>query len=179
MGRLGDYLDIWELEIAKRLKDVVTDDGSGEALVDADEVAFFGSMRTLPPSMDYLREIGTPVIDAEVYIIGIKDGQLIGPEIWFGQDMRPRLEDLGIAMQQKMSDMMEVVDEEGFGAPTMVKIAVKTSTGKTVAKYDFDPLPAPPAQGMTKADWAFDVWAGQIVDAGGAIAQIEASKEEN
>lgn len=179
MGKLGDYLDIWGLRVAKLLKDVILDDRSGATLVDADEVAFFGSMRTLPPSMSYLKEIGTPLIEAEVYLIGIKDGQLIGPEKWFAHDMRDRLEDAAATLKRKMADMMETVDEEGFEAPTMVKIAVQTSSvGKAVFKYDFDPLPEPPSGGMTKADWGFDIWLDEVAKAESAIKQIEMSKEK-
>jgi hypothetical protein len=173
MGKLGDWLDVWESDVAKMLRRIVLPEGISETVVDADEVCFFGSVQTLPRSMEYLLSIGTPVITPEVYLVGIKDGELIPPDIWFVPPMQKRLDAEHEKLSQGMTQLMEICDEEGFTKPTAVKSAVVVSTGEAFTKYDFDPLPKPPYPGMTAADWAFDVWTHHIQSVGSAFRELK------
>jgi hypothetical protein len=173
MGKLGDWLDIWEPDMAKTLRRIVLPEGTQETAADADEVCFFGSVRTLPRSMEYLRSLGTPVITPEVYVVGIKDGKLIPPQIWFASPVRERLEAVQDKFSQEMTQLMEICDREGFTKPAAVKSAVIVSTGEAFTKYDFDPLPRPPYPEMSAADLAFDIWTYRIQRAGSAFRELK------
>jgi hypothetical protein len=177
MGKLGDWLDKWEVEVAAMLRNVVLPEGTTNALVDADEVCFFGSVRTLPRSMEYLLSIGTPVIPPEIYVVGIKNGELIPPSIWNEAQIRVRLKSVYEKLVEGMTTLMEICDDEGFTSPTAVKTAVIVSTGEALTKYEFDPLPAPPSGGMSAADWAFDVWTDRIINVGSAYREIKGSQK--
>ena len=156
MGRLGDWLDVFEVEITQKLRNVIESDGG--RLVDADEVSFFGVPKFLPPSMEYLHSIGTPVLEAEIYLIAIKNGKLIGPETWYAGSMRDRLEGLVSWMREKLATIIEICDEEGFNPPYTVKTAVVIDSEDTYTKYEFTPLPHSPVEWATAADLAFDAW---------------------
>ncbi|GHT14697.1 hypothetical protein FACS189426_21390 [Bacteroidia bacterium] len=177
MGKLGDWLEEWEVEVAAMLRNIVLPAGANNALVDVDEVCFFGSVRELPRSMDYLQSIGTPVIPPEIYVVGIKDSELIPPNIWYEGQMRVRLEAVSKKLMEGMKTLMQICDDEGFTRPTAVKTAVVVSTGEALTKYDFDPLPAPPYKGMSAADWAFDVWTECIRSVGSAYQELQGSKK--
>jgi hypothetical protein len=179
MGRLADWLDKWEVDVAAMLRNIVMPEGNSAALVDADEVCFFGSVRTLPKSMEYLLTIGTPDITPEVYVVGMKNGKLIPPEIWYASDMRWLLENAADKLMPEMMEMMEICDDEGFTRPTAVKMAVVVSTGEAFTKYDFDPLSAPPFGGMTAADWAFDEWTTRVQSVGSAMKELKDAFERD
>jgi hypothetical protein len=173
MGRLADWLDTWESDVAKMLRNIVLPEGARGAVVDADEICFFGSVKTLPQSMGYLNSIGTPVIKPEIYVVGMKDGMLIPPEIWFAPSMRERLEARRGKLSEGMTELMKICDEEGFTKPTAVKSAVIVSTGEAFTKYDFNPLPRSPYQGISAVDWAFDMWTGSIQNTGSAFQELK------
>jgi hypothetical protein len=178
MGRLGDWLNLWEARIASRIRRIVLPEEGHDALVDADEVCFFGAVRTLPKSMAYLQTLGTPQIEPEVYVVGIKRGEPVAPNIWFAPPRREQLESIAKILMKEMTELMNLCAEEGFFPPTAVKTAVVVSTGETFTKYEFDPLPAPPYPGMTAADWAFDEWTNRIRDAGSAMQELQEPKKE-
>ncbi|MDR1602541.1 MAG: hypothetical protein LBS42_08960 [Tannerella sp.] len=177
MGKLGDWLNVWEADIASRIRRIVLPDEGRSALVDADEVCFFGAVRTLPRSMEYLQSLGTPQINPEVYIIGVKRGELVAPDIWFAPPRREQLEAVAKILMREMTELMNLCAEEGFFPPAAVKTAVTVSTGQTFTKYEFDPLPGPPFAGMTAADWAFDQWTNRIRDVGSAMQELQESKK--
>ncbi|MDR1883643.1 MAG: hypothetical protein LBR26_12805 [Prevotella sp.] len=177
MGRLGDWLEKWEAEVAAMLRKVVFSQETNKAIVEADEVCFFGSVQGLPPSLHYMSMVGTPVVAPEIYVVGIKDGQLIPPHIWNGTLLRERLEWASKDLMEGMTTLMSICDDEGFTRPTAVKTAVVIATDEAFTKYDFDPLPAPPYRGMTAADWAFDRWTDRINSAGSAYRELKESKK--
>jgi hypothetical protein len=178
MGRLGDWLDQWEVNVATMIRRIViTEDG--KVIVDADEVCFFGSVQTLPRSMGYLKSVGTYEMTPEVYVVGMKNGTMIPPNIWFASPVREHLEQITGTLMQGLKDMITICDEEGFSRPTAVKIAVVASTGEAQTKYEFDPLPKPPYRSMSLADWAFDVWVTNIQDVGSAYKEVLESKNRN
>jgi hypothetical protein len=171
MGRLNDWLEVFEADAAQKMREVIESDDV--RLVDADEVCFYGAPQHLPPSMEYLRSMGTPVLPAEVYIVGIKDGHMIGPEIWFADPMRERLEELALWLQESLARIVEICDEEGFGPPTVIKSAIVVGTDEAFTKYEFDPLPRSPVEWATAADLAFDAWTQQIEETGSAYKLIK------
>lgn len=173
MGRLSDWLAVWEADVAGMLRDVVWSKITQRKIVDADEVCFFGSVRTLPRSMDYLMTIGKPVISPEIYVVGLKDGKLIPQDIWFEPAVITRLETITEELMQGMTKLMEICDEEGFTKPTAVKSAVVVSTGEAFTKYDFDPLPKPPHSYMSAADWSFNLWAYRVQTTGSALQELK------
>jgi hypothetical protein len=173
MGRLSDWLEVWEADVAGVLRRIVLPEGAQEKIVDADEVCFFGSVRTLPRSMDYLTIVGTPVIDPEIYVVGLKDGKLIPQDVWFAPTVTKRLEAVSEKLKQGMTKLMEICDEEGYTKPTAVKSAVVVSTGEAFTKYDFDTLPKPPYAYMSAADWSFDLWAHRVQTTGSALQELK------
>ncbi|MDR1879451.1 MAG: hypothetical protein LBQ78_00775 [Tannerellaceae bacterium] len=177
MGRLGDWLEKWEAEVAEMLRKIVFSKETNTAIVEADEVCFFGSVQGLPPSLHYMSMVGTPVVAPEIYVVGIKDGQLIPPNIWTGTLLRERLEWASIALTKGMRTLMDICDEEYFTRPTAVKTAVVIATDEAFTKYDFDPLPSPPFPGMSAADWAFDQWTFRIRTTGSAYRELKESKK--
>jgi hypothetical protein len=129
--------------------------------------------------MAYLLTLGTPLIEPEVYIVGIKHGERITPSIWTVPSMRAQLETIARTLMQDIVDIINLCAEEGFFPPTAIKTVVAISTGETFTKYEFDPLPAAPHQGMTAADWAFKQWLERVRNAGNAMKEVEESKKQN
>ncbi|MDR1779196.1 MAG: hypothetical protein LBR50_00515 [Tannerella sp.] len=174
MGKLGDWLDKWELEVSDMLRDVVAPDAKNGEIVDADEVCFFGSVEALPRSMAYLQTIGTPIIEPEIYLFGIKDGDLIPPAKWRSPLMDNRLDKVYKQLSADMNTMVEMCDYLGFTRPTVVKSAVVLSTGEAFTKYEFDPLPKSPNSIMSAAYCAFEAWIINIQKVGSAYRELTA-----
>ena len=83
MSDLSDKVHEWEIDLTLMLSEVVEQEDGDELLVDVDEVAFLGALPQLPDELRYLDECGFAAAALpEVYVIGIKDGMLIAPEIW-------------------------------------------------------------------------------------------------
>ena len=109
----------------------------------------------------------------------MKGGQLIPANLWFAGEMQDRLESVSEKLMEGLSALMDICEDEGFTQPTAVKTAVVVSTGEAFTKYDFDPLPAPPSQVMSAADWVFDVWTDRIVKAGSALKELKDAYDRN
>jgi hypothetical protein len=172
MAEFTDEMHEWEMDVAVALFRVLVPEGADEPLVAADEVCFMGALPALPEALGYLEGIGTPVAEPEVYIVGIKDGELIAPDVWYGAALRPRLEEAGIEMQQMMRHLGDLYAGAGRSCPTVVKTAVVMDTGQAITIQEFDRLPEPPNRMMTAADWAFDQWVGRIARVGSAFGEL-------
>jgi hypothetical protein len=177
--KIDEWLTPWETEVATMIRDVVLPTENEKTTVDADEVCFFGSVCSLPRSMEYLKSIGTVEIKPEIYVVGVKDGTLIPPNIWFASQTRERLEMVTDKLMRKMTELMEFCDDEGFIPPSAVKTAVIVSTGEAYTKYEFDRLPSPPYTGMSAADWAFDEWVTRIGTVGSAFLELHETTKRN
>jgi hypothetical protein len=178
MEKLNDWFDQWEKEVATMIRGVVLPAENGEMIVATDEICFFGSSEKLPQSMDYLKYIGTVDRKPEVYVFGVKDGELIPPMTWFTPQIEERLGMITGKLIQEMTKLVKYCENEGFTTPTVVKLVVIVKTGETSTLYEFDPLPASPLRKISAADLAFDEWAYRIEVAGSAFKELQEAKEQ-
>jgi hypothetical protein len=172
VGALGELLEKFEAQSEQYLRNVIETDYN--RLVDADELCFFGVNKVIPPSMEYLKSIGTHIAPPpEVYIVGLKNGKMIGPEKWYAANMYERLNDLAEWFQESLTKIAEVCEETDSDIPTVIKSAVVIDSEETFTRYEFDPIPLSPVEWATAADLAFDRWTKQIEEAGSAYALIK------
>jgi hypothetical protein len=159
--------------MARRIARIILPDGDdGLPMVDADEICFFGAVQSIPKSMNYLWTLGTPALKPEVYIVGIKSGEPLPPNVWLAPQVRERLDAASKSCMDGMIQMAKICGEDGLTQPTAVKIAVDMKTGGACTVYELNPLPAPPYSGMSRADWAFDAWITRIAKAGSALREL-------
>ncbi|MDR1183193.1 MAG: hypothetical protein LBK67_00165 [Coriobacteriales bacterium] len=174
MSNLSDKVHEWQTDTAFELYRVLVPEGEDEPLVDADEICFLGALPLLPKDLEYLAGIGTPAQEPEVYVVAVKDGHLIPPNIWFAPPMQGRLEAAGIRLQGRMKELMDMHREAGQNYPSLVRTALVMASSQAITIQDFDRLPDPPDALMTAADWAFDKWVAKIQHYGSAFAELNA-----
>jgi hypothetical protein len=172
MSDLREELHDWELDLAVRLFQSVVAEGSTEPLIDVDEICFFGALPALPESMDYPGTPFSSVQPPEVYIVGLKDGDLIAPEDWLVPPLREQLMEAGTDMQSLMERVKQIYRDHRQSPPVTVQTAVVIGTGQAITIQKFDRLPDAPSPSMTAADFAFDQWVSRIGILGSAFEEL-------
>jgi hypothetical protein len=163
----------WETDIAVALYRIIEPEDEREPSIEADEVCFFGALATLPESLSAFKGIASPAQKPEVYVVAMKDGELIPPEIWLAPSLADRLETSGIWLQEKMGELRDLHLAARKDYPAVIKAAVVVETGQAVMIQEFGELADPPHPSMTAADWAFDQWVARISELGSAFADLD------
>lgn len=172
MSGFDDAVHEWQTEITIELFRTLVPEETDTPLIEVDEICFMGAFPGLPKALSYLEGIGTPTGLPEVYVVAMKDGDLVPPDVWFAQPLRERLEKTGLSLQQKMQELSDLYEAAGKSRPSVIKIALLMDTGEAITIRELDPLADPPTNTMTAADWAFNQWMGAITTVGSAYEEL-------
>jgi hypothetical protein len=172
MPSVDDKIHEWQTDTAFELYRVLVPEGADEPLLEVDEICFLGAPPVLPEWLEHMASIGTPAQDPEVYIVALKDGEPVPPDIWFAPPIRDRLDAAGVKLQGRMKELMDLYRAAGQSYPTLVRTALVMETAQAITIQDFDRLPEPSTTAMTVADWAFDQWVERIKRYGSAFEEL-------
>jgi hypothetical protein len=172
MSSLTDEVHEWQSDVAIELYRIVNPEDAREPLAEVDEVCFFGALASLPEGFAHLKGIASVTDLPEVYIVALKDGELVPPEIWFVPPVEDGLRKSGFSLQEKMKELQGRYIAHGQDYPAVVKTAVVMEDGQAITIQEFDRLPDSPHSSMSAADWAFDQWVERITHYGSAFVEL-------
>ncbi|MDR2810298.1 MAG: hypothetical protein LBB84_07060 [Tannerellaceae bacterium] len=179
MGKLENWLEKWEKLVAQRLSYIVKQDREdGSLIVDADEVCFFGTVR-LPITMADLKKMEKDVLNPQIYIVGMKNGEIIPYNIWGKPEIKVPLKAQQKLYEAELAELVALCEEEGVSLPTSLKVVADINSGEFCSRYSYHRLPFSPFAEMTIADWAFDLWILQIQEARSAFRQVQEDNKKD
>jgi hypothetical protein len=170
MGDLEDGIARFRDELSEVCVRLLYPEVDAEPVLEIDELAFMGVLGGPPAGLEHLSG-GVFQVEPEVYLFGLRDGDLIGGAEWFAGLGQDNLDQAAVKLKDLMAGLVPLHERAGLKPPTVVMNAVSFKTGEAVMIREDRALPTA-TRGMTPADLMFDRWVAAVLRQGSAYGHL-------
>ncbi|MDR1513317.1 MAG: hypothetical protein LBS56_07550 [Propionibacteriaceae bacterium] len=170
MGDWEDGIARFRDELSEICVRLVYPEVDAKPVIEIDELAFMGVLGGPPAGLEHLSG-GVFQAEPEVYLFGLRDGDLIGGAEWFAGLGQDNLDQAAVKLKDLMAQLVPLHERVGQTPPNVVMNAISFKTGEAVMIREDRALPKVPS-GMTPADLIFDRWVTAAVQRGSAYEHL-------